>query len=207
MDRVDLQGLLARIDLNAVLDKLDIDLLLERMDINLVVLARVDIDTVLASANLDELVARLDLQAVVDLLDLDQVVAKVDVNSLERVDIDGLVQRTELGALVARGSAVWRTGLDCAQRRCGAWTGSCTGSSIASSGAGASRCRRGRRCSLAPTCRWCRESRRPPPSATSGSRVTMPVGLARSPSPSICSRLDALFPRRGRARVPPRRCG
>ena len=83
------------------------------MDINRV-LARVDIDAVLASANLDELVARVDLQAVVDRLDLDQIVAKVDLNAvLERVDIDALVERTELGALMARsGSAVMAQTVD-----------------------------------------------------------------------------------------------
>jgi hypothetical protein len=77
------------------------------MDINRV-LARVDVDAVLATADLDELVARIDLQAVVDRLDLDQIMAKVDLNAvLQRVDIDALVEQTELGSLMARsGSAV-----------------------------------------------------------------------------------------------------
>ena len=83
------------------------------MDINRV-LARVDIDAVLAAANLDDLVARVDLQAVVDRLDLDQIVAKVDLNAaLRRVDIDALVERTEVGALMARsGSAVMAQTVD-----------------------------------------------------------------------------------------------
>ena len=74
LERIDVDGLLARIDLNAVLDRIDVD----------------------------RLMARIDVDALVQRVDVDRLVARVDVDALmQRVDVQALVGRAEVGDIIS----------------------------------------------------------------------------------------------------------
>ncbi len=72
-----------------------LDEVLRRLDLTEVVLRYVDVDRVVASADLDAAAARLDVEAVVDRLDLTRIV-------LDRVDLDRVVAAADLDAAAAR---------------------------------------------------------------------------------------------------------
>jgi uncharacterized RDD family membrane protein YckC len=101
LDQVDLNAQLARVDVNAPLDQLDLNALLRQVDLN-AQLARVDVNAPLDQLDLNALLRQVDLNTLLDQVDLNAVLDRVDMNDVVAIDMERLVEQTDLGAIIAR---------------------------------------------------------------------------------------------------------
>ena len=99
---VDLDALAAGLDVDAVVARADLQKAIDRVDIDGVV-AGVDLQRVIDRIDVDAIVAGVDLQAVIDRVDIDAVVARADLQkAIDRVDIDAVVARADFDAVIAK---------------------------------------------------------------------------------------------------------
>ena len=90
-DHVDLDALAADLDVDAIVARADLQKAIDRVDIDGVV-AGVDLQRIIDRIDVDAIVARANIQAVIDRVDVDAVVARADLQkAIDRVDIDGIV--------------------------------------------------------------------------------------------------------------------
>jgi hypothetical protein len=91
LDQLDLtHEVLARVDLDAVVKSVDLD----------AAVSRVDLDAVVSQVNLDRAVRGVDLDAIIDRLDLDRAIRRVDIDGVvATVDIDRILARIDLVGL------------------------------------------------------------------------------------------------------------
>src|SRR3954451_9634329 len=90
LERIDLDGLVAKVDIAEVIDRVDID----------AVVRQVDVDAILERVDLDRLIARIDLDAVADRIDLDRLIARIDLDAVvARVDLEAVVDRLDVVGL------------------------------------------------------------------------------------------------------------
>ena len=76
--------------------------MLDRVDVDAIV-ARADLQAVIDRVDVDAVMARADLQAVIDRVDVDAIVARADLQAvLDRVDVDQVMSRADLDAVIAR---------------------------------------------------------------------------------------------------------
>jgi hypothetical protein len=77
-------------------------LVLDQLDLTHEVLARVDLDAIVKSVDLDAAVSRVDLDAVVSQVDLNRAVRGVDLDSIvDQVNLDRAVRRVDLDGIIA----------------------------------------------------------------------------------------------------------
>jgi hypothetical protein len=77
-------------------------LVLDQLDLTHEVIARVDLDAIVKSVDLDAAVSRVDLDAIVAQVDLDRAVRGVDLDAIvDQVNLDRAVRRVDLDAIVA----------------------------------------------------------------------------------------------------------
>ncbi len=93
LERVDLDGLVAKVDITEIIDRVDIDTVVRQVDIDAVV-QRIDLDAIMRRVDIDAIAQRIDLDAIADRIDLDRIVA--------RIDIDAIVAGVDLNAIVDR---------------------------------------------------------------------------------------------------------
>ncbi len=93
LERVDLDGLVAKVDIAEIIDRVDIDAVVRQVDIDAIV-QRIDLDAIMRRVDIDAIAQRIDLDAVADRIDLDRIVA--------RIDIDAIVAGVDLNAIVDR---------------------------------------------------------------------------------------------------------
>jgi hypothetical protein len=99
---VDLDALAAGLDVDAVVARADLQKAIERVDIDGVV-AGVDLQRVIDRIDVDAVIARANIQAVIDRVDVDAVVARADLQkAIDRVDIDGVVAGVDLQRVIDR---------------------------------------------------------------------------------------------------------
>jgi hypothetical protein len=80
-----------------------LDEVLRRAQLTTLVLRYVDVDEVVAAADLDAAAARLDVAAVVDRVDVDEVAARLDLDAVvNRVDLDAAARRLDLDGVLDR---------------------------------------------------------------------------------------------------------
>lgn len=80
-----------------------VDAVLDRVDLTQIVLARVGVDRVVGSVDLDAIVDRLPIDRILSRLDFDAIVASVDIEPIvDRVDVDAVASRLDLAAIVER---------------------------------------------------------------------------------------------------------
>ena len=101
LERVDLDGLVAKVDIAEIIDRVDVDAVVRQVDVDAIV-DRVDLDAIVERVDLDRLLARIDLDAIVERVDLDRLLARVDLDAIaDRIDVDRLLARIDLDAVVA----------------------------------------------------------------------------------------------------------
>ena len=93
LERVDLDGLVAKVDIAEIIDRVDIDAVVRQVDVDAIV-QRMDLDAVVRRVDVDAIAQRIDIDAIADRIDLDRVVA--------RLDIDAIVAEVDLNAIVDR---------------------------------------------------------------------------------------------------------
>ena len=93
LERVDLDGLVAKVDVAEIIDRVDIDAVVRQVDIDAVV-QRIDLDAIMRRVDMDAIAQRIDLDAIADRIDLDRIIA--------RIDLDALVAGVDLNAIVDR---------------------------------------------------------------------------------------------------------
>jgi hypothetical protein len=93
LERVDLDGLVAKVDIAEIIDRVDIDAVVRQVDIDAIV-QRIDIDAIMRRVDMDAVAQRIDLDAIADRIDLDRIVA--------RIDLDAIVAGVDLNAIVDR---------------------------------------------------------------------------------------------------------
>ena len=77
-------------------------LVLDQLDLTHEVLARVDLDAIVKSVDLDAAVSRVDLDAIVDQVNLDRAVGRVDLDAIvDQVNLDRAVRRVDLDGIIA----------------------------------------------------------------------------------------------------------
>jgi hypothetical protein len=81
LERVDLDGLVAKVDVTEVIDRVDIDAVVRQVDVDAIV-QRVDLDAVVRRVDVDAIVQRIDLDAIADRIDLDRIIARLDLVGL-----------------------------------------------------------------------------------------------------------------------------
>jgi len=96
LERVDLDGIVAKVDVAEVIDRVDIDAVVRQVDVDAIV-QRVDLDAVARRVNIDAIVQGIDLDAIADRIDLDRVLARIDVDAVVAgVDLDAIVDRLDV---------------------------------------------------------------------------------------------------------------
>ena len=99
---VDLDALAAELDVDAVVARADLQKAIDRVDIDGIV-AGVDLQRIIDRIDVDAVIARANIQAVIDRVDVDAVVAKADLQkAIDRVDIDGVVAGVDLERIIDR---------------------------------------------------------------------------------------------------------
>jgi hypothetical protein len=99
---VDLDALAADLDVDAVVARADLQKAIDRVDIDGVV-AGVDLQRIIDRIDVDAVVARADLQKAIDRVDIDGVVAGVNLQRIiDRIDIDGIVAGVDLQRIIDR---------------------------------------------------------------------------------------------------------
>jgi hypothetical protein len=99
---VDLDALAAELDVDAVVARADLQKAIDRVDIDGIV-AGVDLQRIIDRIDVDAIIARANIQAVIDRVDVDAVVAKADLQkAIDRVDIDGVVAGVDLERIIDR---------------------------------------------------------------------------------------------------------
>jgi hypothetical protein len=99
---VDLDALAATLDVDAVVARADLQKAIDRVDIDGVV-AGVDLQRIIDRVDIDGVVAGVDLQRIIDRIDVDAVVARADLQkAIDRVDIDGVVAGVDLQRIIDR---------------------------------------------------------------------------------------------------------
>jgi hypothetical protein len=99
---VDLDALAAELDVDAVVARADLQKAIDRVDIDGIV-AGVDLQRIIDRIDVDAVIARANIQAVIDRVDVDAVVAKADLQkAIDRVDIDGVVAGVDLQRIIDR---------------------------------------------------------------------------------------------------------
>jgi len=99
---VDLDALASELDVDAVVARADLQKAIDRVDIDGVV-AGVDLQRIIDRIDVDAIIARANIQAVIDRVDVDAVVAKADLQkAIDRVDIDGVVAGVDLQRIIDR---------------------------------------------------------------------------------------------------------
>ena len=99
---VDLDALAAGLDVDAVVARADLQKAIDRVDIDRIV-AGVDLQRVIDRIDVDAIIARANIQAVIDRVDVDAVVARADLQkAIDRVDIDGVVAGVDLQRVIDR---------------------------------------------------------------------------------------------------------
>jgi hypothetical protein len=93
LERVDLDGLVAKVDIAEIIDRVDIDAVVRQVDVD-AILERVDLDAIMRRVDIDAIAQRIDLDAVADRIDIDRIVS--------RIDIDAIVAGVDLNAIVDR---------------------------------------------------------------------------------------------------------
>jgi hypothetical protein len=91
------------VDVNELVRKhVDLDALAADLDVDAVV-ARADLQKAIDRVDIDGVVAGVDLQRVIDRIDIDGIVAGVDLQRIiDRVDVDAVVARADLDAVIAK---------------------------------------------------------------------------------------------------------
>ena len=80
-----------------------VDSALGLVDVNELVRGHVDLDAVAADLDVDAVVARADLQKAIDRVDIDGVVAGVDLQRIiDRIDVDAIIARANIQAVIDR---------------------------------------------------------------------------------------------------------
>jgi hypothetical protein len=104
LDRLDLTRIVIdRVDVDAVVATADLDAAARRIDVDAVA-ARLDVEAVVRRLDLTRIVTELvDLQAVIAAVDLDAVIATVDLDAAAaRIDVDAVANRIDLDAIASR---------------------------------------------------------------------------------------------------------
>jgi hypothetical protein len=78
---------LARVDMNRLMATVDVKALVQQVDVN----------EMAQQVDVDGIIRKVDVDAVVDRVDLNEVV--------QRIDVDELVEKTDLGSIIARSSS------------------------------------------------------------------------------------------------------
>jgi hypothetical protein len=80
-----------------------VDAVLDQLDLTWLVAERVDIDELVARVDLERVVARVDVDAIVDRLDLNEIASRIDVEAvIAGVDLDAIAQRLDVEAVIDR---------------------------------------------------------------------------------------------------------
>jgi hypothetical protein len=99
---VDLDALASELDVDAVVARADLQKAIDRVDIDGIV-AGVDLQRIIDRIDVDAIIARANIQAVIDRVDVDAVVARADLQkAIDRVDIDGVVAGVDLQRIIDR---------------------------------------------------------------------------------------------------------
>ncbi|WP_404392183.1 hypothetical protein [Humibacillus xanthopallidus] len=99
---VDLDALAADLDVDAVVARADLQKAIDRVDLDGVV-AGVDLQRIIDRIDVDAIIARANIQAVIDRVDVDAVVARADLQkAIDRVDLDGVVAGVDLQRVIDR---------------------------------------------------------------------------------------------------------
>ena len=99
LERVDLDGLVAKVDISEVIDRVDIDAVVRQVDVD-AILERVDLDAVVRRIDIDALIQRIDLDAIADRIDIDRIIARIDVDAVVAgVDLNAIVDRLDVVGL------------------------------------------------------------------------------------------------------------
>ncbi|HET8988903.1 MAG TPA: hypothetical protein VFN43_10360 [Humibacillus sp.] len=99
---VDFDALAADLDVDAVVARADLQKAIDRVDIDGIV-AGVDLQRIIDRIDVDAVIARANIQAVIDRVDVDAVVARADLQkAIDRVDIDGVVAGVDLQRIIDR---------------------------------------------------------------------------------------------------------
>ena len=101
LERVDLDGLVAKVDIAEIIDRVDIDAVVRQVDIDAVV-RQVDIDAIVQRIDLDAIMQRVDIDAIAQRIDIDAIAQRIDLDAIaDRVDLDRIVARIDIDAIVA----------------------------------------------------------------------------------------------------------
>jgi hypothetical protein len=99
LERVDLDGLVAKVDIAEIIDRVDIDAVVRQVDIDSIV-HRLDVDGIVQRVDIDAIAQRIDLDAIADRIDLDRIVARIDVDAVVAgVDLKAIVDRLDVVGL------------------------------------------------------------------------------------------------------------
>jgi hypothetical protein len=92
LERVDLDGLVAKVDITEVIDRVDVDAVVRQVDVDAIV-QRIDLDAVMRRVDIDAIAQRIDLDAIADRIDVDRIVSRIDVDAIvDRLDVVGIAE-------------------------------------------------------------------------------------------------------------------
>jgi len=93
LERVDLDGLVAKVDIAEIIDRVDVDAVVRQVDVDAIV-QRIDLDAVVRRVDINTIAQGIDLDAMADRIDIDRIVARIDVDALVAgVDMNAIVDR------------------------------------------------------------------------------------------------------------------
>jgi hypothetical protein len=99
---VDLDALAADLDVDAVVARADLQKAIDRVDIDGIV-AGVDLQRIIARVDIDGIVAGVDLQRIIDRIDVDAIIARANIQAvIDRVDVDAVVAKADLQKAIDR---------------------------------------------------------------------------------------------------------
>jgi hypothetical protein len=99
---VDLDALAAELDVDAVIARANIQAVIDRVDVDAVV-AKADLQKAIDRVDIDGVVAGVDLERIIDRIDIDGIVAGVDLERIiDRVDVDAVVARADFDKVIAK---------------------------------------------------------------------------------------------------------
>ena len=99
LERVDLDGLVAKVDIAEIIDRVDVDAVVRQVDIDAIV-QRIDLDAVMRRVDIDAIAQRVDLDAIANRIDVDRIVARIDVDAIVAgVDLNAIVDRLDVVGL------------------------------------------------------------------------------------------------------------
>jgi hypothetical protein len=102
LERVDLDGLVAKVDVTEVVDRMDIDAVVRQVDLDAAV-QRIDLDALVRQVDIDAIMRRVDIDAIAQRVDLDAIADRIDLDRIvARIDIDSIVAGVDLKAIVDR---------------------------------------------------------------------------------------------------------